>query len=160
MADEPAKEKKTGKWLGKALKWTFRVAVLGIGLGIGTELVSEFFTGGLIHGEAPLAKAIFHSSVAFVDPIMQNATDSVIASHGSVEAFMSPFNSFLESIHEFFGIDNTFSNAPDTGSLADANVTETTHVSSSDAGTLDDVNFEDMSFDNPPQKELKPEIGS
>lgn len=112
MADENTSPKKSGSsWLKGALKWTFRVAVMGVGLGIGSELISEFFVGGLIHGTAPLAHSIFQSSVDFVDPIMQRWSDNIVASGQTIEGFMSPFIDFLQSIHEFFGIDDTFNNA-------------------------------------------------
>ena len=89
--------------LSGVLKTIFKFAVLGIGLGIGSELVTEFLFYGALHGSLPISKELASLSLQFTEPIM-SWFDGLI---GGPEG-LSGFKSFLKGVHEFFGIEGTF----------------------------------------------------
>lgn len=110
--------------LKTALKWTFKAAVLGIGLGIGSELITEFLTYGMMHGTSAISHALASYSLQFTEPIT-HALDGWIGG----EAGLSWLKAGLKGIHEFFGIHNTFlppilsaPHAPPAGALGGLSV--------------------------------------
>ncbi len=105
------------KW-GSVLKWTFRFAVMGIGFGVAEMALSELVAGGFIHSDIPIAKEILSSSIEFMDPIVQGLQDWMTGGGAlSVDQAMEPVNGFFKSIHEFFGVHDTFLPPVATGTL-------------------------------------------
>ena len=92
-----------GGFLKKSLKWAFRIAVWGIGFGIGSELITEFLTYGVMHGGTELSGALAHMSKEFTEPIMHSINNAIGGADG-----LNWLEGILKGIHEFFGIEGTF----------------------------------------------------
>ena len=92
-----------GGMLKSGLKWAFRIAVWGIGFGIGSELVTEFLTYGVMHGSTELSHALTYMSKEFTEPIMSSLNDAI-----GGEAGLGWLKSTLKGIHEMFGVTGTF----------------------------------------------------
>ena len=98
MSDEPKKS-----FLRTGLKWAFRIAVWGVGFGIGSELVTEFLAYGFLHGATPISGELQRLSLNFTEPIMNTVSDWI----GGV-AGLASLQSMLETIHGWFGITGAF----------------------------------------------------
>ena len=92
-----------GGMLKSGLKWAFRIAVWGIGFGIGSELVTEFLTYGVMHGTTELSQSLTYMSKEFTEPIMSSLNDAI-----GGEAGLGWLKSTLKGIHEMFGVAGTF----------------------------------------------------
>jgi hypothetical protein len=95
-----------GGFLKKSLKLAFKIAVWGIGFGIGSELITEFLTYGMLHGPTELSQSLSYMSKEFTEPIMSWANDAI-----GGEAGLGWFKGLLKGVHEFFGITDTFNTA-------------------------------------------------
>lgn len=113
---------------GKFTKGLLKFAFFGVAMAIGMD----FFVGGLTHANAEIAKETFGAFQELANPIWEGISNTLPGA--TVDEKISPLTNLFKSIHEFFGIYDTYlpdiAEAPisDSAQLAAEKLTEETAV--------------------------------
>ena len=101
--DENKAPSKLKKFMKGALKWTFRFAVIGIGFGIGSEIITELISYAYAHGTPEgmfitgLAKDFFMPFFSWMG--LTGWEEETYAAVGDWA------KNFTEAVHNFFGFE-------------------------------------------------------